>query len=180
MILEKLVVLAAIIVSYFLQINDLFRLGDIKPDFLLILAIYFAVYKGEFWGIWVGFFGGLLQDINLGGISVQDSGQVEYFIGTNALPKTLMGYFAGKFAKGVKNDTTLVIAIMVLVLSLMKGFVTFFTVAIFHGGAAGQIIITRILPEAFYNAILGIFWFRLLKWALPFDDATTGYSSSYT
>ena len=59
MILEKVVIGIAIFVSYFLQTSvDFFALGSIKPDFLLILTVYFALYRGSFSALWIGFFGG--------------------------------------------------------------------------------------------------------------------------
>ena len=173
MLLEKAAIISAILVSYFLQTSvDFFRLGIIKPDFLLILTVYFAIYRGEFMGLWVGFFGGLLQDVYLGGVAIPNTEIVQFYLGTHALPKTIMGYIAGKIAKGVNNDTTLIVVIIVFVLSILKGFMTFFLVAIFHAKVSAQSMVTIILPEAVYNAILSIVWFRLLRWALPFLESS--------
>ena len=55
MILEKIVIGIAIFVSYFLQTSvDFFALGSVKPDFLLILTVYFALYRGSFAALWIG------------------------------------------------------------------------------------------------------------------------------
>ena len=110
MILEKVVIGIAIFVSYFLQTSvDFFALGSVKPDFLLILTVYFALYRGSFAALWIGFFGGLLQDINLGGYTNLVKQDMQYYIGTSALAKTVIGYVAGKVARDIGNEVFLIV-----------------------------------------------------------------------
>ncbi|RME90986.1 MAG: rod shape-determining protein MreD [Candidatus Hydrogenedentota bacterium] len=173
MILERVVILVSIFVSYFLQSSvDFFRLGEIKPDFILILTVYIALYRGDFAGIWVGFLGGLLQDINLGG-SALGSSEVRYYIGTHTLPVSLIGYFTGKIAPKINKEGTWILMILLFFLSLAKGFLTFFLVALFHSAMSAQAIVSIIIPEALYNGIFGAFWFKLLQWALPQEEHTS-------
>jgi len=168
MILEKLIVAVAIIVSYFMQTSmDFFKLGDISPDFLLLLTIYFAIHRGEFAGLWVGFFGGLLQDINFGTFSTMAVGSIQHYIGMNILPKSIVGYVTGKFSEKVRKDNILSLVILVFGFSILKGLIKLLLTVLFFGSTTGQAIITVILPESFYNAILSIFWFKLLFWAIP-------------
>jgi rod shape-determining protein MreD len=175
MILEKIVIGIAIFVSYFLQTSvDFFAIGSIKPDFLLILIVYFALYRGSFSALWIGFFGGLLQDINLGGYTNVVKQDMQYYIGTSALAKTVIGYIAGKVARDINKEATSLIVIVVFLACLIKGIIMFFTVAIFHSGAHAASLITIVLPEAFFTAILSIIWFRLLRWAFPTVEKTEG------
>ena len=175
MILEKVVIGIAIFVSYFLQTSvDFFALGSVKPDFLLILTVYFALYRGSFAALWIGFFGGLLQDINLGGYTNLVKQDMQYYIGTSALAKTVIGYVAGKVARDINKDATSLIVIVVFVACLLKGLIMFFTVAIFHSSAHAASLITIVLPEALFTAILSIIWFRLLRWAFPTVEKTEG------
>jgi len=168
MLLEKSVIFLSILVSYFLQTSvGFFSLRDIKPDFLLILTIYFAIFRGSFWGLWIGFLGGLLQDINLGNFLALDTNQLKYYIGINALPKTLIGYFTGRIASSINKDGNIMPFVIVLVASLVKGFLVFFEIAIFQDQIPSRAIISIIIPEAIYNAFIAIFWFRILKWTLP-------------
>lgn len=168
MILEKIIIGIAIFVSYFLQTSvDFFRLGSIKPDFLLILTVYFALYRGSFSGLWVGFLGGILQDINLGWVSEAGKATVQYYLGTQALPKTVLGYFTGKISKNINKEGSVVIFALMLILTFIKGLITFFVVAIFHSNVEAQAVITIVLPEALYTGVLSIIWFKLLKWAIP-------------
>ncbi|AFM12700.1 rod shape-determining protein MreD [Turneriella parva] len=175
MILEKIVIGIAIFVSYFLQTSvDFFALGSVKPDFLLILTVYFALYRGSFAALWIGFFGGLLQDINLGGYTNLVKQDMQYYIGTSALAKTIIGYVSGKVARDINKDATSLIVIVVFVACLLKGILMFFTVAIFHSSAHAASLITIVLPEALFTAILSIVWFRLLRWAFPTVEKTEG------
>ena len=174
MILEKVVIGIAIFVSYFFQTSvDFFALGKIKPDFLLILALYFGLYKGSFTALWIGFWGGLLQDINLGGFMNLAKNEIQFYIGTSALPKTLLGYLAGKFSHNINKEATMLVVIVVFVASLSKGIITFFIVAIFHQGVQPQAIIRIVLPEALYTAALSVVWFRILRWAFPIVEKTS-------
>ncbi len=168
MLLEKIIIGVAIVVSYFLQTSvEFFRLGDLKPDFLLLLTVYFAMHRGEFTGLWVGFFGGLLQDINLGIIPTLTYEKIRYYLGINILPKSIVGYLAGKGSQGFRKDSYFSWMALIFVFSLIKGILLFFLTAIFHGAVAGQTIVTVILPESIYNSLLSIVWFKLLFWAIP-------------
>ncbi|MES0488578.1 MAG: rod shape-determining protein MreD [Leptospirales bacterium] len=168
MIFEKLIIAVAIIVSYFMQTSmDFFKLGAISPDFLMLLTIYFAVHRGEFAGMWVGFFGGLLQDINFGTFSIMAMGSLQHSIGMNVLPKSIVGYIAGKFSEKVRKDNILSLVLLVFGFSILKGLVKLLLTVLFSGSTTGQAIITVILPESLYNALLSIVWFKLLFWAIP-------------
>lgn len=172
MILEKTVIFITILISYFMQTSvDFFRLGSINPDFLLILTVYFAYNRGSFSGLWIGFIGGLLQDINLGGMVDISSTAVSYFIGTHALPKALIGYFIGKIAKNIHQEGNLILFVLVFFSSLIKGFLLFFIIAIFHTGMNAQSVITIIIPESFYTGLITLIWFRVLTWILPISES---------
>lgn len=175
MILEKLIIFIAIIISYFLQTSvDFFRLGDIKPDFILMLTVFFALNRGSLAGLWVGFIGGLLQDINLGGVSDPLKDVTVYYIGTHALPKTLVGYFTGRLSKEIHRDSILVIFFVNLMAGFIKGLLTFFEIAVFYTDINTQSLATIVLPEAVYTAILSIFWFRIIHWTFPQVQIGTG------
>lgn len=175
MILEKIVIGIAIFVSYFLQTSvDFFALGSIKPDFLLILTVYFGLYRGSFAALWIGFFGGLLQDINLGGYANLIKQEMQYYIGTSALAKTIVGFIAGKISGDINKEATSLVVILVFLACFLKGVIMFFTVAIFHSSAKASALITIVLPEALLTAVLSIIWFRLLRWAFPTVEKTEG------
>lgn len=62
----------------------------IKPDFFLIMVVYFGISRGPLEGEVIGFLGGLLGDILSGGT-----------LGINALSKTIIGFLSGITKKSV-------------------------------------------------------------------------------
>ena len=168
MFIEKLGITVVLILSYIFQVSaDFFALGEIKPDFLLILVIYTAFHKGEFSGLWLGFFAGLLQDINLGAYVSLKSEDLNYFIGSHALPKALIGYYTGKMLPSFLSENTFLIPLLIFAGNLLKGILFLLILIIFHGGYQMSPVLSVILPESLYTAIIGMFWFKLLKNILP-------------
>jgi rod shape-determining protein MreD len=81
--------LAAMVLSILhVVLLDLISVGGMTPDFLVILCVIIALREGQFVGLIAGFTIGLFFDI----VSFD-------LIGTNALAKTLVGFFAGYFYK---------------------------------------------------------------------------------
>ena len=72
---------------------DLFAIGTIRPDFLLILILYFSISNGRFTGTALGFLMGLLVDISGAAI----------FFGLSPLTYTITGYIAGNL-KGLYHN----------------------------------------------------------------------------
>ena len=166
MILEKLVIVAALFMSYFLQKSavDFFRLGSIKPDFLVILVVYFAVYRSIFFGVITGSMAGLLLDIDLGGFLNRD-GAMQYHYGTFTFTMAFIGYLAGKVAPTINKDGNIMISLLALGFTLLKGLFTFIIVPVFHDKSGPTL--SAIIGATFYTAAISFLWFRLLKWALP-------------
>lgn len=68
-----------------LLLAPLLSVGEIRPDFILLLLVYLSARYGRIPGILAGFTLGLLQDAT-GAVSV---------LGINALSKSVVGYVAG-------------------------------------------------------------------------------------
>ena len=78
------VVFAAVFMAQLL-VAPLLQLGEIRPDFVLILLVFISARYGRMVGILAGFTMGLLQDVT-GAVSV---------VGANALSKSVVGFAAG-------------------------------------------------------------------------------------
>ena len=129
---------------------DVIRIWGVKPDLLFIVIVYISYSFGSFNGQVAGFVGGLFHDV----VSRSPLGLLTF-------PKVVLGFLVGMFGRGMFKNTFITIAIMLLLASLLKGVVTLFLCYIFHHGSVSQIL-SVIIPESFYNAILAPFLFVLL------------------
>ena len=93
---------------------DLFSIGTIRPDFLLILVIYYSISNGRFFGTALGFLLGLLIDI---------SGAALFF-GLSPLTYTITGYLAGNL-KGLYNNISPIYFMIFWILILFFHFFIF-------------------------------------------------------
>ena len=93
---------------------DLFAIGTIRPDFLLILVIYFSISNGRFIGTALGFLLGLLIDISGAAI----------FFGLSPLTYTITGYLVGNL-KGLYNNISPIYFMIFWILILFFHFFIF-------------------------------------------------------
>lgn len=126
-------------------------IAGVKPDFILILVIFYSIIRGNQKGAAVGFLLGLIEDVYLG-----------RFIGMNALAKGLTGFAAGILTRGAFSDNLFVPIITTFLGTLLNGFI--FLVL---GKTAGlqwamSLWLWKAVPMAIYNACLVPFiysWF---------------------
>jgi len=126
-------------------------IGSVQPDFLVLAVVFFALHRGPVRGALGGFVVGLLQDM-----------ANPTMLGINALVKSLLGYFVGRWATKAFLDSQL----------FLFGFFSF--VAFAHDaiyllffqwpdvGAAIRLTFTVALPSAVYTGLVGVIMHRLL------------------
>jgi rod shape-determining protein MreD len=160
MIVEKLVIAVGILFSHFLNGSTIFELGgSYKPDFMMIFVIFFALRKGPLYGLWIGFFSGLLTDSGLGGETGAD--QVVYYkIGLHSMSYSIIGYIMGKFTRSAYNENYLSITIYTFIFTLVSRFFTYLLfILFFHPNDSYSFFGT-----ALYTALLSPIFFFLLTW----------------
>ena len=83
---RKIITFLLIIVCFIVQTTvwNLFPLGTVKPNILLILTVSMGLMRGKHTGLWVGFISGLIIDLFYGTI-----------FGFNALVYMYIGYLNG-------------------------------------------------------------------------------------
>ncbi|WCL50163.1 rod shape-determining protein MreD [Leptospira sp. GIMC2001] len=165
MIFEKLIIGLGIFLCHFLNGSNIFELGgSFKPDFMMVFVIFFALRKGSFYGIWVGFLGGLLTDSGLGGETGAD--QVIYYkIGLHSFTYSILGYAIGRFTKNAYNENYLSITIYTFVFTLLSRIILYIMFSIFfHDNANYSFLSTTI-----YTSILSPVLFFLLTWIYRLD-----------
>ncbi len=75
----------AVVIFAQIFLAEYLDVGDIRPDFLLVLLIYYSARKGRINGILLGFAAGIGQDLT-SSLSV---------LGANALSKSIVGFTTG-------------------------------------------------------------------------------------
>ncbi len=81
----KLLLVVAVVFPAQLYLAPLLRIGNIRPDFILILLVFVSSRYGRIAGILLGFAAGLSQDVT----------STLSLLGANALPKSIVGYTVG-------------------------------------------------------------------------------------
>ncbi|HEA47270.1 MAG TPA: rod shape-determining protein MreD [bacterium] len=134
------------------SLNRLSILG-VKPDLLLILVIFFGLYKGPLSGAWCGFLAGILLDTFS-----------PVPLGTNALSKTILGFLAGVVAPLLYFETPLTQGFLLFIGMLLEGMILFILLSSFHlAPPLSYSLRYIILPASLYTALLTPLLFYTFK-----------------
>ncbi len=159
MFLEASVIAIGVLISFYLKGLNFLAFNFVYPDFLIIFLIYFALRRGEFSGIWIGFFAGLLEDSAILFFSDGQNAFV-HVIGTHMLFYTLTGYILGKLNRIIDRDSMMPVMVVVLVTTVI--------VRICVKGLTWVIQDINqnydIFGTAVYTAALAPVWFFVLSW----------------
>ncbi len=148
----------AVLVFLFLQlvVVDRITIGQIAPDFLILVVAFFALHRRAVQGSIFGFVIGLLQDLSN-----------PAFLGLNALTKAILGYTVGKAGSKTFPENSLFLFILFMLVSFGHDFVY---LMIYHWpnmGGALVALFTTALPSAAYTALFGLLTHKLLSVAGP-------------
>ncbi len=172
MFLNLAVVAIGILISFFLKgINflslDMESLGGgiLYPDFLLIFVIFFALRRGDFSGLWVGFFAGLLEDSGL--LSFADrTGEFLPIIGSHALIYCLTGFILGKVNRLMDKDRVPTIILLVFVTSVVERILVWLLVGILEDFNRSY----SVLGPSVYTALFAPIWMAGLSWVYKMQE----------
>ena len=114
--LELVVIALGMLVSFYLQNIQFLMVSNVYPDFLLTFLIYFALRRGEFSGIWIGFFAGMLEDAAPFGYA-QDANI--YVIGNHMLFYTITGFILGKLNRIIDRDSMVPVVMVVFITAIL-------------------------------------------------------------
>lgn len=129
--------------------------AGVKPDLVLILALFYSIFRGPLPGGLAGFFLGLLEDLYVGRL-----------IGMNALAKGLTTLLSGWLAERAFRENMLVPIITLFLGSLFNQFVFLLLGKV--GGLDWPLSLWfwKGLPVAIYNACLVPFvYVPFFQWA---------------
>ena len=170
MIVKATAVGAGLVLSYLLKDIQFLSLdlhflntGLIHPDFLLIFIAFFGLNRGEMSGIWIGFFGGLLED---GTNWIFDSSGAGFnaIIGIHAFVYSLLGCLLGNFRQYFQSHLTSFTILLIFGIAVFSRFCIWFM----HGMIDNLNMNYPILGPALYTALLAPAWFGLIRWVYRF------------
>lgn len=143
----------AILFFLFMQIvvADWLSLGPVAPDFLILVVVFFSLYRGAMRGSIFGFVVGFLQDLANPG-----------FLGLNALAKSLLGFAVGKI--GSKTFPENAPFLFVLFSATAFGHDIVYLLFFSWPDVASALLMTfsAALPSALYTAVFGVIVHRIL------------------
>ncbi|MEP0860422.1 MAG: rod shape-determining protein MreD [Ignavibacterium sp.] len=125
----------------------LVSIGEVVPDLILILLVYYSITEGQIYGTVLGFVYGLFFDLVTGSL-----------LGSTMIAKTVAGFVAGYFSSENKVDIYLmffnfglIVFLAALVDQIIYSFFSAFDIS------------TNILMIFFQNAFLPAFYTALLS-----------------
>lgn len=133
-------------ISLLLQVSALnsFQIFGVKPDLLMLVVVFNAFLRGHREGAFVGFTGGIFQDIMTGS-----------YIGLNALTYMTAGYLVGMTESKLYKDSALIIMVLTWFAS-MAGQIVYYLLLSYGGVFISPVVaFTRVMiPAATYTALL--------------------------
>lgn len=89
--------------------------AGVKPDLVLVLVVFYALFQGPQEGALVGLIGGLLQDMMFG-----------QYIGLNALANLVIGYLIGLLERKIYKENLLIPTIILFLSTFLHETILYF------------------------------------------------------
>ena len=136
--LAGLSILGLTLASVFPRIQSL---AWVRPDFLLILAVFNAMFRGSVHGGMMGFLIGLLEDCFYG-----------RFLGLNALAKCVVCILCGSMSKSIFRENLWVPVMNVLMASLLSMGIVY----LFGYLAGARWYLSSIIDQMFFEVVINV------------------------
>ncbi|TYP57614.1 rod shape-determining protein MreD [Thermosediminibacter litoriperuensis] len=122
----------------------LFKIGSVKPDFVLAFVLCMALIKGENSGAAYGLISGLIEDIVYG-----------KFLGFSALVKLLTGYFVGYGTRDLFKGPVVFTMGFVFMGTLLYNLIFFLAALLLTPEYKIGLFMPVVVYSALYNAVIG-------------------------
>ncbi len=132
---------------------ELFSIGDIKPDFILLTAVYSGLFLNKNNAAGIGFTFGIVQDA----LSFK-------LMGINSLSKCLVGFSIGALREKILSENLIVQCLFTLIATFIDGAI-FFIVSkgLLSSDMDALVFFKSLLMKAVYNLLLAPFMFSGLN-----------------
>lgn len=137
-----------------LTVLDYFKIFGAKPDIIIALVIFYAIFFGPGRGLEAGFVAGLLKDIF----------SVDIF-GVNTLSLALTGYIVGIFSPKLFRESISIQAMLVFVFTFISMLLHYFIGPYISKMAyisTSEYIFGLIIPASLYTSAVSVIIFAFL------------------
>lgn len=160
------VVLVLLVIPIQIVLLDRISIAGIRPDLALVAVCLIGLYRSEVETVLAGLAMGFAQDLFSGGA-----------LWGNLCLKPVLGLMAGLARRNLVNLTWAFVLALMLGLSLLSGSVMYLLKS-FTGSGANFFLAARgiILPQACYDAVLGLAALKLIRLWKPRRTPLTAFT----
>ncbi len=160
------VVLVLLVIPIQIVLLDRISIAGIRPDLALVTVCLIGLYRSEVETVLAGLAMGFAQDLFSGGA-----------LWGNLCLKPVLGLMAGLARRNLVNLTWAFVLALMLGLSLLSGSVMYLLKS-FTGSGANFFLAARgiILPQACYDAVLGLAALKLIRLWKPRRTPLTAFT----
>lgn len=126
------------------------RIGDIAPNFMIMIIVSFALLRGSKEGVIVGSVAGFLNDISFG-----------IHLGPTVISYALIGYVCGKFNKNFYRENFIIPFFCTLVSSLFYSITNIISFILRAELNFGYFIKSIVVPELIYTITLSLIIYQV-------------------
>ncbi len=126
------------------------RIGDILPNFMIMIIVSFALLRGSGEGVVIGAVGGLLYDLSFGLV-----------MGSTALIYAVIGYLVGRFNKNFYRENFIIPFLCTLGSSLIYSFYFMFGFILRGKVEFLYFLESIIIPELIYTITLSLVVYQI-------------------
>jgi len=137
-----------------LLLLDHIKIAGAKPDLLVLLVVFFAIFFGPGIGAEAGFIYGLFKDIY----------SLDLF-GVNIVPLSLLGIITGVLSPKLFRESRLTQLLLVFISSVLYMIIHYFVSSLIlkiSYATLPEYLTGLILPSSFYTAMLSLILFPVL------------------
>lgn len=147
MTISSLLIIVQALSSTFFQ-N--FRMGNISPNFMLVIIVSFALLRGSKEGALIGIAVGVLQDASF-----------SMTMGASVLVYTGIGYICGKFNKNFYRENFIIPLVCTFLSSLVYSIINLIVISVNGSINIEYVIKMIIVPELIYTVTLSLIIYQI-------------------
>lgn len=154
-VLINLFLVIAFIIIYFFQVNffSWFKIAGVMPNLFIVFILFIGLYYNRIAGVTHGIILGILLDLFIG-----------RKVGISAIMLGIVGLIGGIFDKNFSKDSRLTLIVMVILSTFIYEIGTYIIGYFIYKFDIELVKVIKILlVESFYNVILTIILYPLIK-----------------